>query len=204
LDAQPRRATSGVDRAQRWLDVLLDLDMDGHRVAAGLEELVDELPGVRDHEMRVEGQAGAAPKRLDRLRAEGQVRDEVAVHHVEVDPVGPFALCSGDRMGEVAEIGVEDARRDAGARRRGRLREARDGAPLHASTPAGTGSSLRWPRRARALAVSSRRRRRATAGAAGAPARSAASWPQAAPISTPRLRRIVTGIPAAFRRAANR
>ena len=36
------------------------------------------------------------------------------------------------------------------------------------------------------------------------PARSAASCPQAAPISWPRLRRIVTGMPTASRRAANR
>ena len=38
---------------------------------------------------------------------------------------------------------------------------------------------------------SSRSRRRATAGAGGSPARSAASWPQAAPTSWPRLRRMV-------------
>ena len=38
---------------------------------------------------------------------------------------------------------------------------------------------------------SSRSRRRATAAGGGSPARSAASWPHAAPISWPRLRRIV-------------
>ena len=68
-----------------------------------------------------------------------------------------------------------------------------------ASVPAGAGSSARLPRSARALCSTSRSRRRATAIAGGSPARSAASWPHAAPISCPRLRRIVVVIPAARR-----
>ena len=59
------------------------------------------------------------------------------------------------------------------------------------------GAPRRWPR-------SSRSRRRATAGAGGSPARSAASCPQAAPTSWPRLRRMVVPIPASRRVAAKR
>ena len=72
--------------------------------------------------------------------------------------------------------------------------------------PAGAGSALRSPRRAAALAVSSRSRRRATTRVGGSPACSAASWPQAAPISWPRFRRIETGIagaPGSARRSAS-
>src|SRR6185295_11970828 len=202
LDAQAGGASSGPDRAERGLDVLLDLDVDRDRVAAGVEVLLDVAGRVGDHQVRVERQSGPAPEGLDGLRPEREIRHEVAVHHIEMDAIGALPLGAGHGVGEVPEVGVEDAGGDAGARRRRRLGERRDLA-LHPSTPAGTGSSLRWPWRARALAVSRSCRRRATAGAAGAPARSAASWPQAAPISTPRLRRIVIGMPAALSRAAN-
>src|SRR6188472_1846142 len=117
----------------------------------------------------------------------------MAVHDVEVDPVGTGRVDAPDGVGEVAQVRVQDARRDPGAA---------DGGAGHSPTPLGTGSWLRSPRRAAALATTRRSRRRATAGAAGSPARSAASWPQAAPTSWPRLRRIVVWIPAARRVAA--
>ena len=44
--------------------------------------------------------------------AEGQVRDEVGVHDVEVDPVGAGRLDASDGMREVGQVGVEDARGD--------------------------------------------------------------------------------------------
>ena len=100
------------------------------------------------------GSSVRAAEVLDGLGAERQVRDEVAVHHVEVDAVGAGLLDASDGVGEVREVRVEDARRDPGP------------AVGHgySPTPAGTGSWLRSPRSAAALSASRRSRRRATVG----------------------------------------
>ena len=47
--------------------------------------------------------------------AERQVGHEPGVHHVEVDPVGAGLHHAADLPGQVREVGVEDARGDAGA-----------------------------------------------------------------------------------------
>jgi len=43
--------------------------------------------GRCDHQMAVEDLVRAVADRLDNWRAEGDVRHEMAVHHVEMDPV---------------------------------------------------------------------------------------------------------------------
>ena len=165
---RPQRKASGparlADGPQRWHDRLLDLNVEGDRVAARIDEFVDVAARLRDHQVRVEGQARDAAERLDGSRAEGQVRHEVAVHDVEMDPVGAGLLASPDGGAQVREIGVEDARRDASSTR-----------SHYSPTPAGTGSGLRSPRSALALSATIRSRRRATTGRAGSPACSAAS-----------------------------
>ena len=67
-----------------------------------------------DHQVGIERQLGPRAKVLDGLGPERQVRDEVAVHDVEVDPVGTGRLDPPDGVGKVREVRVEDARRDAG------------------------------------------------------------------------------------------
>ena len=194
LDRETGGPAGRPDRLEGRRDLLrVDLDVERDRVAARLEELVDVRGRVADHQVRVERQLGPRPDPLDHLRPEGQVRDEVAVHDVDVEPVGALRLAAADRVGHVRVVGVEDAHRHPGP------------AAGHAqpSTPAGAGSWLRSPRRAWALSSTRRARRRATAAGAGSPARSAASWPQAAPISWPRFRRIVAVTPASARIAAN-
>ena len=107
----------------------------------------------------------------------------------------PAAGHAAHGVREVPEVGVEDARGDArppGAtpasgvslvipRRRAR--------PAPAPRCARHAGRRRWP--ARAARAGARRR-----APVGSPARSAASWPHAAPTSWPRLRRIVVPIPA--------
>ena len=63
--------------------------------------------------MRVERQPGDPPKGLDRPGTEGEVRYEVPVHHIEMDPIGARSLAPPDRVPEVGEVGVEDARCDS-------------------------------------------------------------------------------------------
>ena len=127
---QARRATGRADPPQGRGDLLLDLDVDRDRVAAGVEELLDVAARLADHQVRVERELRPRSKVLDGLGTERQVRDEVAVHDVEMDAVGTGLLDAADRVGEVREVGVEDARRDTGTA----------GLGAHSPTPAGTGS----------------------------------------------------------------
>ena len=162
LERQPGGPTGGPDLSQGRRDLLLDLDVEGDRVAAGVEVLVDVAARLADHQVGVERQLRPRPQMLDRLRAERQVRDEVAVHDVEVDPVGAGLLDPPDGVGEVREVGVEDARRDAGP-------------------PAGHGAQSPTPagdRLVAALAAGERRRsRRRAARAGGRPRAPAARRP---------------------------
>ena len=74
---------------ERRLDLRrLDFDVERHRIAAGVEELVDVREGVADHQVNVERQLRPLPDAGDHLRTERQVRDEMAIHDVDMDPVG--------------------------------------------------------------------------------------------------------------------
>ncbi len=87
------------------------LDMHRHTVCAGAREGLEELTGVGHHEMAVEEELSVAADRLDDGRPEGDVRHEVAVHHVDMQPVRP-SLDRGDLVGEDAEVGRKDRGRD--------------------------------------------------------------------------------------------
>ena len=112
LDREPGRPPGCPDPAQGRRDLLLDLDVEGDRVAAGLEVLVEEAAGLVDHQVRVERQLGPRSEVLDGLGAERQVRDEVGVHDVEVDPVAARPLDPADGVRQVGQVGIEDARGD--------------------------------------------------------------------------------------------
>ena len=84
-------------------------------VRAGLREAVEVALGLDDHEMHIERELRQLPDRLDYLGAKGEVRDEPAIHHVDVNPVGAAGLEARDVVREMPEVGAEDRRRDAAA-----------------------------------------------------------------------------------------
>ena len=141
------------------------------------------------------GSFGPRPDALDHLRAEGQVRDEVAVHDVDVDAVGALLLRPTDAVGHVRVVGVEDADGDRGRGRRPSLTPPPRPATGSCAALAAEGVGALVDRAGRGAG------RRPPA--AARPARSAASWPHAAPISWPRLRRIVVWIAGLASVAAN-
>ena len=51
--------------------------------------------------------------RLHHVRSEGDHRHEMAVHHVEMDPVGAGGLDRADLLGELREVRGQDRRGDA-------------------------------------------------------------------------------------------
>ena len=62
--------------------------MNGHVARPGLR--IAGRPAVRflDHEMAVNRQGRVLDQRLDHRQADREVRHEVPVHHVDVQPVG--------------------------------------------------------------------------------------------------------------------
>ncbi len=88
------------------------LAVDRDPIGAGVHEPGRDFARAVDHQMDVQGQAGDRLEPGHEARAEGQAGDEVAVHDVDVDPVGSPGFGGRDRLGQAAEIGREEGRRD--------------------------------------------------------------------------------------------
>ena len=102
-----------------------------HRVGTGLGEGAQVALGLADHEVDLEGEVGLAAKRPQGVGPEGEVGHEVAVHDVDVEPVGAAPLQPVDRLRQPAEVsgeqrGGDDQAVDAARPRAGHGRRVRD------------------------------------------------------------------------------
>ena len=88
------------------------LDMHGDNVGAGLGERFEIRIARRDHQMNVERLSGVAAQRLHHVRSDRDVGDEMAVHDVDVDPVGAGGVDRAHFFAEFGEVGGEDRRGD--------------------------------------------------------------------------------------------
>ena len=108
--------------------------MDGNPRGAGPRELPDQPVHRPGHQMHVDGgrapAVGAAGQRFTHHRPEGEVRDEVVVHHVEVDEIRSRPSDRAHLVAEACEIGGEEGRRDP---RRARIHSESEG-PSRAAT----------------------------------------------------------------------
>ena len=76
------------------MEVARALHVHGEPVRSRVGEGLEIATGLRDHEMRLERKAGHPTKRADDDRADRDVRHEVPVHDVDVNPVRPAASAS--------------------------------------------------------------------------------------------------------------
>jgi hypothetical protein len=74
------------------------------RLGEGIEKRVDR----RDHQVDVERLGRMRPQRLHHRRADRDVGHEMAVHHVDMDPVGAPPRRSRDLLAQLGEIGGKD------------------------------------------------------------------------------------------------
>ena len=100
------------DRLQRAMDMRAGFDMHGDDVGARLGEGFEIGIARRDHQMHVERLLGVGPDRFDDIRADRNVGHEMAVHDVDMDPVGAGGIDRADLLAELGEIGGEDRRGD--------------------------------------------------------------------------------------------
>ena len=76
--------------------------------AAGLDEGLDEGIDRRDHQMHVEGLFAVRAQRLDHARADGEVGNEMPIHHVDMDVVGARRVERAHLLAQAREVGRQD------------------------------------------------------------------------------------------------
>ena len=100
------------DHLQRAIQVTVGLGVHGDDVGAGLGVLREV--GLRriDHQVHVERLRGVLADGADHRRAERQIGDEVAVHHVDMHEVATGFVDGAHLLAQSGEVGREDRWRD--------------------------------------------------------------------------------------------
>ena len=76
--------------------------MKGHRFGSSFRVRRRPTVGLFDHQVNVQDLVGDLAERFDDRQSECQIRHEVVVHHVDVNPVGTGD--PRDLIGELAEV----------------------------------------------------------------------------------------------------
>ena len=85
-----------LDELDRAVQMRARLDMDRDIICSRLRELLNEVIGIRDHQMAIEREGRDFANGFDDRRADRQVRDKMSVHHVHVKQIGARLLHGGD------------------------------------------------------------------------------------------------------------
>src|SRR5262245_62473642 len=86
--------------------------MNRDEVGARFGEGLDEGVARSDHQMHVEELARVRAERLHHFGPDSDVRHEMAVHYIDMDPVAAGTVDRLHLLAELGEIGREDRRRD--------------------------------------------------------------------------------------------
>src|SRR5678815_4880303 len=92
----------------RAMQVRRDFRVNREPARPGPREILEVLLGLHHHQMYVDGEGRQSPYRLDHLRAEREVRDEAAVHDVDVNDIRTARFALRDVLGEAGEVGAEN------------------------------------------------------------------------------------------------
>ena len=85
----------------------MDFDVDRHQARSRGGQRLEEGHRVGHHEMAVEVEIGCGPQRLDHRHAERQVRNEVTVHHIDMEKIDHIGN-SRNVVGEMRKVRGED------------------------------------------------------------------------------------------------
>ena len=87
VERDPHPLARALDALESAIQVGACFDVDGYGVGTGLGEGLDIGIDRRDHQMHVEGPGAVGPEGCHDTRTDGQVGHEVAIHHIDVQPV---------------------------------------------------------------------------------------------------------------------
>ena len=112
-----RLGAQRLDGVHRAVQMRQHFHVDRDHRGAGVGERLDVAVRLLNHQVHIERDGGDAPKRFHDRRTHRDVRDEVAVHHVDVYEIGAAALGRGDRVAQGREIGRQNRGGDEHAHR---------------------------------------------------------------------------------------
>src|SRR6266436_733345 len=90
-------------------------NVDRDRVRSGVDKTGQVMIGMFDHEMDVERQSRELANSRDDSRSEGNVIDEMSVHDVAMNPIGPGLFNPAHFIGQSGKIGGENGGSDQNA-----------------------------------------------------------------------------------------
>ena len=99
------------NKLKRTVQMRAGFRMHQDMVGPGISERRDERINRLDHQVHVERQSAVGTQALQDRWPEADVRDEVAVHDIEVQPIGSGALDRRNFLAETREIRSQQARR---------------------------------------------------------------------------------------------
>ncbi len=100
------------DRGQRAVEMRAGFGVHGDDVGAGFGERLQIGIAGLDHQMDVEDLIAVRAQRLHDIGADGDVGHEMAVHHIDMDPVASGVVDCAHLFAEAREICRQDGRRD--------------------------------------------------------------------------------------------
>src|SRR5262249_47644078 len=103
------------------MDMRPGLDVHRNDVRSGLGEGFEVRIAWRDHQMDIERLFGERTNRANHVRPDGNVGDEMAVHDIDMDPIGAGGVDRAYFLAEFGKIGGQDGRRDDERTRHGIL-----------------------------------------------------------------------------------
>jgi len=81
------------------------LGVHNEHLATSFDIQVRKFVGFLDHEMRLERAVGSVSNRGNHVGTKGQVWDETAIHHVELEPINTSLVQGNNFVAEAAEVG---------------------------------------------------------------------------------------------------
>ena len=105
VEGNAGRGAERCDVGQRAVEVGACLGVHDQALATGAHVLRSHRIGSQDHEVSFERQRRVLAGRGDHVGSERQVGDELAVHHVPLDPVDAGGFESGDLVAQLGEVG---------------------------------------------------------------------------------------------------
>ena len=112
IDDDARLGSFGADHAQRAIQVLTRFLMHQNLIRPRFDERGSVLVGIVDHQVNIEDRLAGLAQRFHHGRANGEVGDEMPVHHVKMEHAAARGFQAGNLFSQPRKIGRENGRKD--------------------------------------------------------------------------------------------